>query len=230
MKTKITNRLALAFISLILISIGASAIENEDGVQIYYRWIGDVTGDKRYEVTNYNKSDEPIVYEEEKKYKGEVNIPDLYKFLVKYKNDLNDDFVLGYYVHLYTDYLWFKYFVPQLYDEDTCMITKLDGTEVKCNGGMMAQYIYNDYTNLNTQLLDEYDMDLRIFYNELPEIKNIIEEIPIDRLNILMDKCSTIIENAKESKDMVFNMNYIKQFIEMSLKIIESDLEERGIK
>ena len=75
MKTKITNRLALAFISLILISIGASAIENEDGVQIYYRWIRDVTGDKRYEVTNYNKSDEPIVYEE-KKYKGEVNIPD----------------------------------------------------------------------------------------------------------------------------------------------------------
>ena len=37
------------------------------------------------------------------------NIPNINKFLEKYSNYLNDDFVLGYYIHLYTDYLWFKY-------------------------------------------------------------------------------------------------------------------------
>ena len=37
-------------------------------------------------------------------------IPSLNIFLDKYKNHLSDDFVLGYYIHLYTDYIWFKYF------------------------------------------------------------------------------------------------------------------------
>ena len=31
------------------------------------------------------------------------NIPNIKKFLVKYKDKLNDDFVMGYFIHLYTD-------------------------------------------------------------------------------------------------------------------------------
>ena len=42
---------------------------------------------------------------------GEEDIPDLNKFLKKYGYFFNDDFVLGYYIHLYSDYLWFKYFI-----------------------------------------------------------------------------------------------------------------------
>ena len=34
----------------------------------------------------------------------DTDIPNIKKFLNKYKNNLNDDFVLGYYIHLYTDY------------------------------------------------------------------------------------------------------------------------------
>ena len=47
-----------------------------------------------------------------------TDIPILDKFLDKYKDNLNDDFVLGYYIHLYTDYLWFKYFLPEFYDKE----------------------------------------------------------------------------------------------------------------
>lgn len=36
------------------------------------------------------------------------DLPHLDKFLNKYRYNLNDDFVLGYYIHLYTDYLWFN--------------------------------------------------------------------------------------------------------------------------
>ena len=35
------------------------------------------------------------------------------------------------------------------------MITKTDGSIVKCNGNMLSIYIYNDYTNMNIKLLDE---------------------------------------------------------------------------
>lgn len=151
-------------------------------------------------------------------------VPRIDKFLEKYKDYLDDDFVMGYFVHLYTDYLWEKYFIPEIYDEH--MIKKLDGTTFKCSGQTALVYIYNDYTNLNTRLFDEYDMDLHIFYNPLPYIENIISEIPMDKLNKLMDAMSLIIENTKLHKDYVFDINNINKFIETSTNLIIAKIEE----
>jgi len=154
----------------------------------------------------------------------ENDIPNIDKFLNKYKNKLNDDFVLGYFIHLYTDYLWFKYFIPEICDND--LITKLDGTVVKCNGRMALQYIYNDYTNLNSTLLDMYDLPLNIFYEEIPKIEQIIEEIPVDKLNLIVDKTGVIIENSKVKKDLVFNVDNIKSFVDTSVDLIMAKLKE----
>ena len=160
---------------------------------------------------------------------NDSDIPNLDKFLKKYKSKLNDDFVLGYYIHLYTDYLWFKYFIPEIYDESKHFITKLDGTKVNCHGKMAYHYIYNDYTNLNIKLIDEYDLDLKIFYNEIPEFENIIEEIPMDKLNLIVNKAGEIIENSKTYKEFTFNMDNVNRFIKMSVDLIASNLEELGI-
>ena len=156
------------------------------------------------------------------------NIPALDKFLDKYKNKLDNDFVLGYYIHLFTDYLWFKYFLPEIYDKD--IIRKLDGTIVKCENQKAAEYIYNDYTNMNIKLIDEYNLDLKIFYNEIPEIENIIEEIPMDKLDIVVNKMGEIIINSKVKNDLVFNIEHIKNFISFSTKLILSNLNELNIK
>ena len=150
------------------------------------------------------------------------NIPDLYKFLNVYKNNLNDDFVLGYYIHLYTDYLWFKYFIPEINENN--YITKLDGTVVKCSGKTAYIYIYNDYTNINIDIIDEYDLDLKIFYNELPKFDNIIKEIPMDKLYLIVNKAGEIIENSKKTKEYVFNMENIHKFISLCVDIIYSNL------
>ena len=155
------------------------------------------------------------------------DIPNIDRFLEKYKSKLDDDFVLGYYIHLYTDYLWFKYFLPEVYEKDC--VTKLDGTVVKCNGRMINQYIYNDYTNLNVDLLDIYDMDLSIFYNEPPKFENIIEEIPMDKIQIIIDQASIIIENTKVKKDLVFNMDNVTKFIKMCVDLTLAKLDELGI-
>lgn len=157
------------------------------------------------------------------------DIPDINRFLKKYVKDLNDDFVLGYFIHLYTDYLWFNYFLKEIYDEDKKMITKLDGSEFKCSGNMLSLYIYNDYTNLNLRLLDEYKMDLHIFYNEVPKFKNIIEEIPMNDINIIINATKEIIENTKVHKDLVFDITNIKKFIELSTKLTLAELSEIGV-
>lgn len=157
----------------------------------------------------------------------QTDIPNLKRFLNKYQKNLNDDFVLGYYIHLYTDYLWFKYFVTELLEDN--VIQKLDGTKVECNGNMLSLYIYNDYTNLNEQLLDEYDLDCKIFYNEIPAFEAIIDEIPMDKIDIIINKASVILANSKIHKDMVFNLSHIKQFISTSTELILADLKDLDV-
>ena len=156
----------------------------------------------------------------------DTDIPNLDRFLSKYKNNLSDSFVLGYYIHLYTDYLWFKYFIPEIYDNNSGMVTKLDGSIIKCDEETLLKYIYNDYTNLNIQLLDEYNMDLHIFYREPSSFNNIIEEIPMDKIQLVIDKISIIIEESKINKKYIFNINNIKTFINTSVELIISNLKE----
>ncbi len=152
------------------------------------------------------------------------DIPRLDWFLVKYKNNLDDDFVLGYYIHLYTDYLWFKYFMPEIINNN--LITKLDGTIVECSGNMLCKYIYNDYTNLNTHLIEEYNLDLEIFYEQIPEFKNIITEIPMDKIKLIVDKAGIIIKNSKQDKEFIFNIEQVNIFIKTSVELILSNLKE----
>ena len=157
------------------------------------------------------------------------NIPDLDKFLSKYKDNLDDDFVLGYYIHLFTDYLWFKYFMSEIYDKDKRLVTKLDGTEVECYGKMLVLYIYNDYTNLNYSLTKEYNLDVSFLYEEIPIFDDIIKEAHMDKLNIVIDKFREIYENSKIHKDMIFNMDNVNKFIDLSVELITADLEELGL-
>ena len=152
------------------------------------------------------------------------DIPNMERFLKKYQKYLDDDFVLGYYIHLYTDYLWFKYFIPEIKEND--FIKKLDQTVVKVTPKTISKYIYNDYTNLNEQLIDKYNLELDIFYNKIPPIANIIKEIPMDKLNIIVDKAGVIISNSRINKEYVFNLENIDKFIVTSTQLILAKINE----
>ena len=151
------------------------------------------------------------------------SIPNMNKFLDKYKNNLNDDFVLGYYIHLYTDYLWFKYFIPNIFKDN--YIKELDGTLIEYTIDTFKYYIYNDYTNMTIQLINKYNFPLKIFYEEIPSIPNIISEIPIDRLNLIVDKTGILIEESKKGKKYLFKIDDIITFIESSKKTILKELD-----
>lgn len=155
------------------------------------------------------------------------DMPNFEKILSKYKNNLNDDFVLGYYIHLYTDYYWFKYFMPEFVKHD--LIYTLDGKALTLTDEEKMKCIYNDYTNLNTKLIDEYKIELKIFYEQIPKFDNIIDEIPMDKLNVIIDKAGVIIENAKESKSYFFDIKEVKKFIDFSVNGILDNLKELGV-
>ena len=94
----------------------------------------------------------------------------------------------------------------------------------------MLKLIYNDYTNINVDVIDRYNLDLSIFYEPLPNFKNIIKEIPMDRLKVIIDKASIIIENSKKNKSYIFDINEIERFISFSSNTILNDLKLMGIK
>ena len=155
------------------------------------------------------------------------SIPNLERFLNKYKKKLNDDFVLGYYIHLYTDYYWFKYFMTEFIKKD--FIYTLEGDALKLTDEDKVKYIYNDYTNLNIKLIDEYMLDLKIFYEQIPEFSNIIDEIPMDKLSIIIDKAGIIIENTKVRKTYFFDIEVVNKFINFSVNGILDNLKELGV-
>ena len=76
----------------------------------------------------------------------------------------NNDFDLGYYVHLYTDKLWYEDFLSKIANSE--YIKLLDGSIVKTNPEETMNMIYSDYTNINQQIIDEYELDLKIFYED----------------------------------------------------------------
>ena len=132
-------------------------------------------------------------------------IPDIKKFLKKYKKELNDDFVMGYYIHLYTDYLWSKFFLTEITNKS--FVKKLNGDIVNLNGNMLLLYIYNDYTNLNIELINKYNLDFEFMYKEENKyIPNIIKEIPYEKLPALYENFERIIENSKTSKVFIFDI------------------------
>ena len=151
---------------------------------------------------------------------------DVSRFLEKYKDKLNHPFMMGYFIHIYTDFLWNKYFISEIVENDT--ITLLNGDKIPASHDLYQKLIYNDYTNLNVQLLDEYDLDLSLFYEEavLPQLE--MDEIPVEKLSVLIDYTGVIIENTKKSKDYTFNLEQIKTFIETSSDLIYLKIRELG--
>lgn len=156
---------------------------------------------------------------------SKTDLPNLGRFLAKYIGNLNDDFVLGYYIHLYTDYIWFKYFLTD-YIKDKYVYDK-NNNKLKLNPDKLLKYIYNDYNSLNIKLIDKYKIDLGIL-NEKYKIKQIIKEIPIDKVYLLLNNTKNIINNSKETETYLFNTYSIEKFISFTVQVLLDDLKNLG--
>lgn len=151
-------------------------------------------------------------------------IPNLNLFVKRYPYFKYNSFDLGYFIHLYTDKAWRENYTSKIITNTS--IKLLDGTTLDTSLEEIKDMIYSDYTNLNIKLIDEYELDLSLFYEEFTPPKTNMKEIPTENLDMLINKMSIIIENSKEDKTYTLDINPIKDFIEETSNNIIQELKK----
>ncbi len=156
---------------------------------------------------------------------NEDDIPNIDRFLAKYRSELNKPFEMGYFIHLLTDKYWFRDYIYNYIARYAKDNKKKDLTYAA-----LKQIIYDDYTNINIDLITHYNLSLELFYEDIDYPTSIITEIPMDKLPIIVEKMGIIIEESKEEKTFIFDMNDVIAFIEETVKYIVKDIKMLDIK
>lgn len=139
------------------------------------------------------------------------NIPNINLFVKRYPTFKYNSFSLGYFVHLYADKIWQESVINKILNENSVRL--LDGTTLNTTREEITNLIYSDYTDLNKKVIEDYNLDLSLFYEDFQIPNTTINEIPIDKLDILINKMGIIIENSKQQKSYTFDINIVKDFI-----------------
>lgn len=139
------------------------------------------------------------------------NIPNINLFVKRYPTFKYNSFSLGYFVHLYADKIWQESVINKILNENSVRL--LDGTTLTTTREEITNLIYSDYTDLNKKVIEDYNLDLSLFYEDFQIPNTTINEIPIDKLDILINKMGIIIENSKHEKSYTFDINIVKDFI-----------------
>lgn len=155
---------------------------------------------------------------------NEDDIPNIDRFLQKYRSELNKPFEMGYFIHLLSDKYWFRDYVYNYIERYT-----KNNSKKKITYTALRDLIYNDYTSLNIKLIDKYMIPLDIFSNEWLLPTSSITEIPMDKLNILIDKMGIIIKDSQEEKTILFDTKDIETYITNTVKYIIKDIQMLGI-
>lgn len=154
--------------------------------------------------------------------------PNMKEFEKKYNKYLKDPFTMGYYIHLYTDYFWFKYFISEIKQD---WVEDMEEKGRKYTPEEINSLIYSDYTNLNIQVIDRYKLPLDIFYEKRKlNIPKYIDEYPYDKTDVIIKEVGKIVENSTCDKKILFNMNDINAFVKTASELIYSEIEKFKIK
>ena len=188
---------------------------NIDNISDYY--LGSIAPDMSKQIGENRTKSHFLV-------KTEKDIPNIDLFVKRYPAFKYNSFELGYFIHLYSDKLWQENIINKIKNENC--IKLLDGTIINLNDEEILNLIYSDYTTLNKQVIEEYDLDLSLFYEEFKKPDTILNEVPVDKLDILINKMGIIIENSKENKPYTFDIYIIKNYIEDTVEEILKEIEK----
>lgn len=155
------------------------------------------------------------------------DIPNIELFLSKYKDKIKSPFDYGYLIHLYTDKIWYENIEGEVISKSGEEL--LNDEQIKNDSDKLRDLFYGDYTNMNIKLIDKYHLDLTLFYEEFEVPKTCIKDIPIKKLNILIDNMGVIIANSHNRRNKIFDYTKVVSFINEMAEETISFLKENGL-
>ena len=144
--------------------------------------------------------------------------PNINYFRSLYLDKIKNDYDLGYYIHLLTDELWFNEFLPNFVLDD----------KVSLKGITIGDIIYNDYTNLNVKIIDYYNLNFKLFYEEFTYPEPNIKEVPKSTFPLVIDKMGIIISNSAKY-NYILKLDKITHFIEYATIYVLERLKEDNL-
>lgn len=139
------------------------------------------------------------------------NLPNFSYFIDLYHDYLDNSFELGYYVHLLTDYLWYSEFTDNFFHNTT--IRTKNNEIVRLSSKEFSKVIYNDYSSLNIELIDEYNLNFDIFYNNYEYPISHIKECKQEYFPTIIDKLGYIC-SMSNNYSYVFDIDNVSIFID----------------
>lgn len=155
------------------------------------------------------------------------NVPDIKLFMHKYKDKIKTPFDYGYLIHLYTDKLW--YLNLEELSIDVLGKLAINSKEYKRDEADLSKIFYDDYTNMNIKLIDKFNLDLTLFYEEFEKPNTCVKEIPIKKLNILIDQMGIIIANSHNRRNRILEPSKVVDFINASSNEIIEFLQKNNL-
>lgn len=156
------------------------------------------------------------------------NSPIINDFMKKYNGKLNDAFSIGFFVHLLTDVLWFSDYRYNFLKDEQHIYDK-EGNLLKFTSDEITELLYNDYTNMNSKILDAYNMDLSLFYETFDYPHSIIEEFKDSYFGPLINKMG-ILASKYENYSYILKEDSIIHFIEYAAIYCLDSLKKYNIK
>ncbi len=152
------------------------------------------------------------------------NVPDLTRFIKEYPNYLTNDFLLGYFIHLYCDDLWFNKFLLQFVSNN--QIHLLNGQIIEHNERNMIKVIYHDYDLLNADIIKKYHLDYSFLTKSFVKPNIIFKEFDVSKIYLINEQTYHYLTSSHTGEYQLFNMDMIDNYINNCIKEIINYLKE----
>ncbi len=169
-----------------------------------------------------------------------VKLPDIEYFKEKYKNQMSNPIIKGYYTHLLTDYYWNNYAVGKYFynfdkEKDLVKLKLQDGNEKICTWDEAVKIKQKDFSQFTNYLKHNKKMKTPIFTEKIEEYSKELDEFEYtkdDIKNTVAYIEELVQEENKEEKEeySMFTKSELIQTLEENILWVKEKLEELDIK
>lgn len=153
--------------------------------------------------------------------------PNPEKFLLEYKNKMNNPVIFGFYVHLLTDYFWNNLSYTNYFKEHNGLVKVgfIDGSTKDFEFDSAIRIKQADFIKFTEYLKNKNNIDSINYSDELLYLSNEITELPLTKEDIekTLVEVDKLINEEKATDEMeykIFTQKILNQYLEESIDYI----------